>query len=114
MGACPRSPHPPYNKSGKILKSFVKDVSVLYTARYQPGPGVAGAVLQTPLSLIQSMILFLQNINISLPLYHKSPPPFVTCYVLCVTCWVSHVITFLDKGVELVNGGYVINRAYIA
>ena len=39
----------------------------------------------------------------------------VTCHVSCVTCHMSHVMcnfSFLDKTVEPVGGGSVINGAY--
>ena len=83
-------------------------------------PGLVGAVLQSPPSLIHSFIQrsFSPNIFNTLSfLSHQnqradilrecSPPPCVTCHMSCVTC---HF--FFDKLVELVRGGSVINGTY--
>ena len=71
-------------------------------------PGVAGAVLQTPLSLIESVSQFVSQWAFSsksskycksqsgrareLPFWENVyPPQHVTCHMSCVTCHMSHV-----------------------
>ena len=94
-------------------------------------PGVVGAVLQTPLSLIQrvSQLAFSSKSS----KYHKSqtvggrglkfwkkihPPQHITCHVSHVTCHVSPVTCHMShfflswKVVKLIGGGFVINKAY--
>ena len=90
-------------------------------------PGVAGTVLQTPSSLSQSVS---QSVFSSEPSTHHYtqtgrarelkfwknvfPPLRVTCHVSCVRCQVSGVTCpfFMEKVVEPVGGGSVINGAY--
>ena len=90
--------------------------------------GVAGAVLQTPSSFIDSVS---ESVSLFLPSsrYHKSQtirarelkfcsPPTTcnmscgTCNVSHVTCHVSYVIFFFYKVVKLIGGVSVINGAY--
>ena len=87
------------------------------------GPGVAGAVLQTPLSfvdsLIRSVILFLKIFKtLSIPnhknwgeILRESWTPTI-CHMSCVTCHVSHVMCHVS-GVKchfFLSGGASLGR----
>ena len=91
-------------------------------------PGVAGAVLQTPSSFINSVSSSAFSSRYSTNLHSQAvrarelnffdnvhlPPPG-TCHMSHVTCHVSHVTFsyfFFYKVVKLVGGGSVINGAY--
>ena len=89
-------------------------------------PGIAQAVVQTPLSLIPPNLQNILNQKwLKLGTWHFERrfihlTPTVICHVSHVTCHISrvtcHLIVFflllfsLDKGVKLVGGGCVINR----
>ena len=86
-------------------------------------PDVAGAVLQSPRSLIDSLSDPLVQISSKhcqsqtgraweLKFWENVHPTCVMCQVSHVTCHMWHVMCHLEKVVELVGGGSVINRAY--
>ena len=70
-----------------------------------------GFVLQTPPSLIHSLILFLQIFTTPNNMFTACHKSGVTCHVSCVTCKIFFYFLFFYKTVKLVRGGSVINGA---